>query len=112
MSVTVTSTFREITAQRAEEWVAKGHRRRHFFPHRFHVLPKCGPDGFKLTASMTGHDDPAAMLEIVLYADGALLDDFPADLFFDDDVVWHQQQFGIPGQVATADLLLDGDVVW
>ncbi|MDQ6914572.1 MAG: hypothetical protein M3155_02025 [Actinomycetota bacterium] len=104
-------TFREVTANRAVEWIARGHRRRHFFAHAVHHLPKCGPDGFLLAQRMRGADDPEAMWELVLYADPALLAEFPRDLFFDDDVVWHQQQFGRPGQVATASLVVDGSTV-
>lgn len=112
MSATIITPFREVAAERADEFVAKGHKRRHFFPHRIYHLPKCGPDGLKLAAAMCGVDDPAAMSEIVLYADEATLVEFPPDLFFDDDVVWHQQQFGRPGQVATANVVLDGTTVY
>ena len=34
---------------------------------------------------------------------------FPNDLFFDNDIVWHQEHFGKPGQIATANLIIDGD---
>jgi hypothetical protein len=105
-------TFHELTAQREDEWVALGHHRRHFFAHRVYRLPKCGPDGYKLSQGMTGHSDPAVMREIVLYADPGLLDGLPSEVFFDDEIVWHQQQFGLPGQVATANVVLEGDVVW
>lgn len=102
---------REITAARADEALAKGYQRRHFFPHRLYFLPKCGPDGFKLAEAMCGTADPAACWEIVLYADPALLDGLPPALFFDDDLIWHQQHFGRPGQVASADLVVDGDTI-
>jgi peptidoglycan/xylan/chitin deacetylase (PgdA/CDA1 family) len=49
------------------------------------------------------------MWELVLYADGECLEGFPRDLFFDRDLIWHQQHFGLLGQVATADLFEDGD---
>jgi hypothetical protein len=112
MSAEASSVFWEITAERADEFVAKGHRRRRFFPHRIYRLPKCGPDGLKLAERMCGRGDPAAMWELVLYADGATSAEFPAELFFDDEVVWHQQQFGRPGQVASANLILDGKEVY
>jgi hypothetical protein len=111
MSTTETSIFHEIGAGRANEFVASGYQRRHFFPHHTYRLPKCGPDGFKLAGWMCGIDDPAAMWEIVLFADDDVLAEFPEDLFFDDDLVWHQQQFGRRGQIATASLVLDGDTV-
>jgi len=112
MSTGVSSAFREITAARAGEYVAKGHKRRHFFPHRIYHLPKCGPDGFRLAERMCGRDDPAMMWELVLYADEAMLAEFPADLFFDDEIIWHRQQFGRPGQVASASIVLDGSTVY
>jgi hypothetical protein len=112
MGAAASSAFHEIAPDRVEEWIARGHNRRHFFAHRAYRLPKCGPDGFLLAERMTGHDDPAAMREILLHADPATLDEFPAELFFDDDVIWHQQQFGLPGHVATASLVLDRDTVW
>jgi hypothetical protein len=112
MSATIITRFREVAAERADEFVAKGYKRRYFFPHRIYHLPKCGPDGLRLAIPMCGVDDPAAMSEIVLYADRAMLADFPADLFFDDDVVWHQQQFGLPGQVASVNVVVDGATVY
>jgi hypothetical protein len=111
MSADASSVFWEITAARADEFVAKGHRRRHFFPHRTYHLPKCGPDGLQLAELMLDRADPAAIWELVLYADAAGTSEFPVDLFFDDEVVWHRQQFGRPGQVATATIILDGKTV-
>lgn len=111
MTTAVASAFREVSADRAGELVARGHRLRHFFPHRVYHLPKCGPDGLQLAGRMCDREEPAAMWELVLYADGDALADLPEDLFFDDDVVWHQQQFGRAGQVASASLVLDDDVV-
>ena len=106
------ASFREATAERIDEFVAKGHRRRDSFAHRVHHLPKCGPDGFRLASWMCGVEDPEALWELVLYAAPELLEGLPPDLFFDDDIVWHQQQFGIPGQVASANIVLDGDTVY
>lgn len=104
--------YHAIGADRAAEALARGYARRHFFPHRFYHLPKCGPDGFKLAEWMCGGADPAACAELVLYADPALIDDLPAALFFDDDLIWHQQHFGRRGQVASVDLLRDGDTLY
>jgi hypothetical protein len=104
-------TFHEVTPERADEWVATGHLRRHFFAHRVVRLPKCGPDAFNLSRWMCGIEEPAAMWELVLYADPELAAAFPPELFADDDLVWHQQQFGLPGQVATASVVLEGDTV-
>jgi hypothetical protein len=111
MTAGASMTFHELAPERADEWVAKGHLRRHFFAHRVVRLPKCGPDAFKLSRWMCGVEDPAAMWELVLYAGPDLAARFPPELFADDDLVWHQQQFGLPGQVATASVVLDGDTV-
>lgn len=100
--------YREITEERRDEAHAKGYKPRHFFPHRFYYLPKCGPDGFKLAQRMCGASDPSACWEIVLYASRSAIEEFPTDVFFDDDLLWHQQQFGRVGQIATADLVVDG----
>jgi hypothetical protein len=102
------SRFREIRSERGGEFVAKGFKQRHFFPHRAYHLPKCGPDGFQIGKSMTGRTDPDHYWEVVLYADPSLIADLPRDLFFDKDVLWHEQHFGRPGQVDAVDLVLDG----
>ncbi|MDQ5821150.1 MAG: hypothetical protein M3540_06900 [Actinomycetota bacterium] len=100
--------YREIAAARRDEFVAKGFKQRHFFPHRVYHLPKCGPDGFRLAERMCGRSEPDQLWEIVLYADSSLLADLPRELFFDDDLLWHQQHFGRLGQVAAVNLVLDG----
>jgi hypothetical protein len=53
-----------------------------------------------------------ALWEIVLYADPAVVAEFPPGLFLDRDLVWHEQHFGRPGQVATANVVLAGAEVW
>jgi hypothetical protein len=100
--------FSEIEAARRGEFLDCGFAGRHFFAHRVYHLPKCGPDGYKLAKWMCGESDPAAMSELVLYADPELARSFPDDLWFDRDLIWHEQQFGRPGQVATANLRASG----
>jgi hypothetical protein len=102
------SVYREITQQRAQEFFDRGYPSRYFFPHRVYHLPKCGPDGFLLADRMCGCRDPNQLWEIVLYATGPVVDELPPGLFFDDEIIWHQQQFGRTGQVATASLVVDG----
>lgn len=109
MSDPVTSTSWEIDGHRAAEFLASGYKLRHFFPHRVYRVPKCGPDGLKIAGWMCGIEDPAAMWQLVMYATGETLEPFPAELFFDDEIVWHQQQFGRVGQVASANVVLDGE---
>ena len=105
------SIFRQIGAERADEWVAKGHKQRHFFAHRLFQLPKCGPDGFMLAQAMCGAEDLDRHWQLLVFADRALTDRFPRELFFDDDVLWHQQHLGRPGQVASASLVVEPEVI-
>jgi hypothetical protein len=105
------AAFRQMGAERADEWVAKGHRQRHFFAHRLFQLPKCGPDGFKLARAMCGTEDVNRHWQLLLFADSSLTDRFPRELFFDDDVLWHQQHLGRPGQVASVSLVVEPDVI-
>lgn len=102
------SRFGEINASRKPQFVERGFKGRHFFPHRVYHLPKCGPDGYKLSQWMCQEQDPATQSELILYATPGLAAQFSDDLWFDDDLVWHQQQFGRAGQVATANLRAHG----
>jgi hypothetical protein len=103
------SLYREISNEREEEFFQKGYNKRCFFPHDIFYIPKCGPDGLKLSHRMCGESDPNKLWEVVLYATGPEINEFPKELFFDDDIIWHQQQFGKAGQVATANLIVDGN---
>lgn len=100
-------TYGEMSANRKGEFLARGFEGRQFFPHRVFHLPKCGPDGYKLALRMCGERDPNRLSELVLYATPELANQFPDELWFDDDLNWHQQQFGRIGQVATVNLRLD-----
>jgi hypothetical protein len=100
--------FRDVSDDRRAEFVARGFKPRHFFPHRLYVLPRCGSDGVKLARSMYGISGADRLRQILLFARGAALDGIPARLFFDDDLVWHQQQLGLPGHVAAANLIVHG----
>ena len=101
-------SFGIITAERSDEFVRKGYRQRWFFPHTVRYLPKCGPDGLKIAQWMCGDVSPDQLWEVVVHAAPSLAAQFPRELFFDDDIVWHQQQFGRPGQIATANLVVRG----
>jgi hypothetical protein len=103
-----TIPFREISGDRLEEFLAKGYKKRHFFPHRFYFLPKAGPDGLKMAGRMCGISNPNALWEVVLYGCGAAVDSFPEELFFDQELIWHQQHGGRRGQIATANLVIRG----
>ena len=100
--------FRQISAERKSEFIKKGFKERHFFPHRTYYLFKPGPDGYKIASWIFENVNPSQMMEAVIYAMSPVIDEFPDDLFFDNELVWHQQQFGKKGQIATATLLIDG----
>ena len=104
--------YRYCDREACEQLVQLGFRRARTFPHKIIYLPRSGPDGFSIASSMYGFSDPSLMYQVQLYADPALLERFPASLFFDDDIVWHQQQLGMPGQIATANLALAGEDVY
>jgi hypothetical protein len=61
---------------------------------------------------MCGRVELNQLWEVVLYAIPPLIDQFPADLFFDREIVWHQQHFGKKGQIATANLVLTEDSLY
>jgi hypothetical protein len=102
------SRYREISPERTDEFLAKGYKYRHVFAHQLYFLPKCGPDGFQLARQMCGSNRLDESWEIVLYAHACELNEFPEPIFFDDELCWHQQQFGKAGQVAAVDLVLRG----
>jgi hypothetical protein len=106
------SQYREITQERVEEFIQKGCPRRFFFPHTIYYIPKCGPDGYRLADRMSGVRDANRLWEVILYATHPVIDEFPEDLFFDNDLIWHEQQFGKAGQVATANLVLAGNTLY
>ena len=104
--------YREHGPESRRDFVAAGWNPGDFFPHRVHSLPKCGPDGLRIAREMCGVSDPEALHQVVVHAYGPLLDEFPADLFFDDEILWHGQHFNLPGQVATASLARDGSTLY
>ena len=95
--------FRELDESHRDAFRALGCGARHpFFGHRIHYLPQAGPDGLRVAGWLCGVRNPDQLWEIVLHAQHAALDGFPPDLFMDEDVVWHQQHFGLPGHIAYA----------
>jgi len=95
------------------EFAAAGYERKHFFPHRFCFLPKCGPDGYKLARRMLGRGlELNNFWQVVLFVTDPALERIPGELFRDDDLMWHRQQFNLRGQVATAALYIDGKTVY
>lgn len=99
--------FRDAPESARERFLEAGIAGRYFFPHRVFVFRKAGPDGMKLTQKFAADVDPASLRELVLYALPPSPDDFPESLFFDDDLQWHRQQFGLPAQVAFANFVVE-----
>lgn len=101
-----------VSEDRKDEFLSKGYNGRHFFAHRAYCLPKAGPDGLLLSQRLCSISDPAKVREIVLFAAPEEIEEFPKDLFFDNDLIWHQQHFNRPGQIATASLTVDGATIY
>ena len=61
---------------------------------------------------MCGRRNLDGHVEMVLFADSTELEQLPREIFFDDDLVWHRQHFGMNGHVAFAYLLVDEDQLY
>ncbi len=106
------SPYRDIGQQRLADHVALGRAERHFFPHRIRHLRRCGPDGLQMAWRMCHRRDPDLLWEIAIHALPPVLDEFPAELFFDSDLNWHQRHLGIPGLVASVSLVVRHRTAW
>ena len=104
-----TVKFHRIADERRDEFVRSGYQGDQFFAHSIHYLPKCGPNGLKLSQGLWREHDPNKSWEVVIYADSSVAKEFPDELFFDHDIGVHRQHFGQVGQVATANILVTGD---
>ncbi len=100
--------FREFSTDRLEDFRRAGYRDRHFFPHRVFYLPKSAPDAYKFAYRSGLHPKPDQMWEVVLFALPSAIEEFPTEMFFDDEILWHRQQFGLEGQVAVASMTIRG----
>jgi len=98
--------YREVKPDRLKNFLAKGFKKRHFFPHTIYHIPKCGPDGYKLARRMCAETDENRLWEVILYADKEWIEEFRPDIFFDKDLLWHEQHFGKAGQIASANLII------
>ncbi|MCP5373456.1 MAG: hypothetical protein H6907_17140 [Hyphomicrobiales bacterium] len=102
MSERPTYRFREADPSVLPGFVAQGYPERHLFPHRVVFMRKCAPDAFKRARAMCGPCRADDLWQAVLFAGEATARELPASLYFDDDVAWHRQQFGLSGHVAYA----------
>jgi len=118
----------------AEPFVAKGFRRRLFFPHRTIALRKAYPDTYlqlrKRGVALAEATRPKIWPLNLLWKRGIALakatrpkiwqlnlyspwiEGFPPELFTDSAVNWHSQQLGWPGLVASAGVFIDGDSLY
>ncbi|MCP5373457.1 MAG: hypothetical protein H6907_17145 [Hyphomicrobiales bacterium] len=111
MSAPPVHRFREADAGLLPRFVERGYSLRHLFPHRVTFLNKCGPDAVKLARAMVGPCAPGDLWLALLHAGDGAARDLPPDLFFDDRVVWHRQQLGLPGHVAFATFVVRDGVL-
>jgi glycosyltransferase involved in cell wall biosynthesis len=103
--------YREAGEGSADSFIRAGFKKRNWFPHRIYVVPKGGPDGMELARRILGCRQPERLREFLLYALPSVIAPMPRDMFYDDDLQWHQQQFGIDGQIACADVLAEEDAL-
>jgi peptidoglycan/xylan/chitin deacetylase (PgdA/CDA1 family) len=96
------------TCNSAEPFVARGFRRRVFFPHEAVAIRKAYPDTHLHLKRRGIPAAQAARLEVrQLNLYSPWIEDFPPELFTDSVVNWHNQQFGRPGLVASAGLFIE-----
>jgi peptidoglycan/xylan/chitin deacetylase (PgdA/CDA1 family) len=96
--------YHEISDGVRAAFATRGFRGRHFFAHHSYFLPIPGADALKLAAAMCHIDRPDALWTITLHAAEPALSAVPEPLYFDSDLVWHQEHYGMPGHVAFATL--------
>jgi hypothetical protein len=104
--------YHDLPLRARERFVAAGYRAADFFPHRIRYLPKCGPDGAKLAKRMTGISRPESLWQVVIHATPPATDEFPSEIFFDRELLWHQQHFHEPGQVANVTVAQQGGTMY
>jgi len=106
--ISTISRFRHFAEDRRPAFIAQGLAARHFFAHRTYYIPKCGPDAVFLARRMCKRKCLDGHVELLLFAEPAQHEQFPREIYFDDELLWHRQQFGKPGHIAFAYLFQDG----
>ena len=101
-------TARFFDEDRKEDFFNKGYKRRYFFPHEIYYIPKCASEAFFFANRICDIGDPNSLWEVILYARGDILEEFPAELFYDPELLCHQEHFGKRGQIASASLAVEG----
>lgn len=106
----VSQRFRSFGSDHLDRLTDAGHSRRDVFEHRAFLLPKAAPDAMVIAQRCGLEPLPSELFQVVVFAHGDRLDEFSDELWFDDDVMWHRQHFGLRGQVATAGMVIRGDI--
>lgn len=109
--MTQVQRYHEAAPERKLEFVARGYKGRHFFPHRVYYLPRPLPEQVKTARRLWSLHDPDALYCILLYASDEMVGQLPEDLFFDPKVMIHNEHMGRAGLVATGHLYIDGDTL-
>lgn len=104
--------YHEITPEQRAQFVRIGYPGPYFFPHQIYYVPRAGPDAAKVATRSGFGLEPDALWEILLYAAPPVLDEFPDALYFDNDIVWHQQHLQKRGLIATANALIQNNAVY
>lgn len=100
--------YRELEAGQQDLFLELGYPRKYIFPHRTYCLPKAAPDALRLAKWMVGKEPRVGHFTLLLHATPERLCGLPADLFLNNDLFIHRQQFGRPGHVAFATLAVAG----
>lgn len=100
--------YRELAPEQEIAFIDRGYARKYVFPHKVYCIPKPGLDAVQFERWMLGDLRNVMHLTLTLHATGEALSGFPDDLFFDKDLIVHQQHFGVPGHVALANLASSG----
>jgi len=106
-----TQQYHLITPERKPEFVERGYKGRYFFPHQVYYLPRPLPEQVATARRFWGLHDPDALYCVLLYASDEMAGQLPEELFFDPQVMIHNEHMGRPGLVATAHLYIDGDTL-
>jgi len=108
MAVKRLIVYRELEDAQQDLFLGLGYPRKYVFPHHTYRIPKAAPDALRLANWMLGKEPRIEHFTLLLHAAPERLSGFPADLFLNNDLFIHRQQFGRPGHLAFAALALSG----
>lgn len=100
--------YRELETAQQDLFLKLGYPQKYVFPHRTYSLPKAAPDSLRLSKWMLGRDPGVEHFTLLLHAAPDQLRGLPSDLFLNNDLFIHRQDFGRPGHIAYAQLAVTG----